>query len=381
ERPRLALERRPDEDEDGPSLEGPPSLPVENGLGQEQRERGPARGPRARASGRRRGLAGRRLLAAGVGRTRDARRLAFLSRVDGEVHAAALGRHDGLLLHLDGAMEADDVASLSLELAAKAGVKRQREDERAGGAGLDRGREHLRTGLCDDGRVRGHPWLRHEVGGGLGPGFLDGPAVRLPDHSELGRHWRRGGGLRECARPRGRVARRLEARRELVRERRDGGPPLLERSVDAARSELARDDEEARVNEERREDGRREEEEVRHGEAAPHPPQKAAQEVPRRAEGEDGTPEDEDDDAQRAHAVDRNGREKRAREEDEARDFEGPGRLHGAGGRPAARAASRFADSLATYVICDGNARCVPAFSTTSSSMMRSSSCAARNVV
>src|ERR1019366_4940360 len=281
ERPRLALERRPDEDEDGPSLEGPPSLPVENGLGQKQRERGPARGPRARARGRRRGLAGRRLLAAGVGRTRDARRLAFLSRVDGEVHAAALGRHDGLLLHLDGAMEADDVASLPLELAAKAGVKRQREDQRAGGARLDRGREYLRTGLCDDGRVRGHPWLRHEVGGGLGPGFLDGPAVRLPDHSELGRHWRRGGGLRECARPRGRVARRLEPRREVVRELDERGAPLLESALDAARPELARDDEEARAEEDRREDDRREKQEVRHGEAAPDAPEEAAQEEAR----------------------------------------------------------------------------------------------------
>ena len=92
ESPRLALERRPDEDEDGPALERPAGLPVEDGLGQEQRERGPARGPRARARGRRRRLAGRRLLAAGVRRARDARRLALLAGVERDVDAALVSR-------------------------------------------------------------------------------------------------------------------------------------------------------------------------------------------------------------------------------------------------------------------------------------------------
>ena len=63
-----------------------------------------------------------------------------------------------------------------------------------------------------------------------------------------------------------------------MRERRDGGAPLLEGGLDAARPELPRDDEEARVDEDGREDDRREEEEVRHDEPAPDAPQEAAQE-------------------------------------------------------------------------------------------------------
>ncbi len=338
ESPGLAFQGSPDEDEEGSAGERLAGLPVHDRVGQEQRECRPARGPRARARGRRRRLSRFRVLAARVGRVREALLPALLPGVESEMHAA-LRRVDGLFLQLERAEDANDVAGLLFELAAQARIEAQREDEDARRSRLDGRREDVAAGLRDSRKARGHPGLRSEVRRRGLPGRLDGPALRLPEHPDLGRQRRGRYRLGECPRAPAGVARGLEARHEVSCELGEGRLPPPEGRLDPAGAELACDHEHARVDEERREDDRGHQEEIGDDEPASHPPEEAAQERADDAHEEDRTRQQEDDDAERlppalvpggAHEEDARGRQ-------DAADPKRPREPHrgAAGGIPA----------------------------------------------
>src|ERR1022692_3427913 len=358
EDPGFDLERRAREDEEGAPFERLPALPVEDGL-KKQGKRDPASPLRGFAS----------LEPLRFGIARDAG--LFRARIDRERGSLSSCPGWPVLVGQDNAVEADDSAGFLFEKAPERRAERQRQEENGVSAPFGDGREDAPFCAREEGVGGRVPGGRRDARGGLSsPGLRAGTrdGVQIAEVREVGHAQ-----LFEHGVPSRGVPRLLEARGEVACEGREGGLALLERGLGPAGRELSGDEEKPRGAEEENEKDRRDEQEIRHEEPAPHAPQKAAQEVPRRADGEDGNAEDAGDDAQGANR--RHGAEQCSSQEDEARDFERPGRLHGVGAVLAGRAASGCSDSPAAYVVCDGNARYVPAFSTTSSSMRRSSSC------